>query len=268
MQIQDFDNDGAMEIHTTNDVGAHGGYAALLEFVDLENLVRARTGADGGNRLFDNIPNGDLVANVIDIAVSSGTGNLDRNGRGNMAADFDRDGRVDLFLVNLNNDSRLSERNDPSVLLQNTTDTTNGFLNIKLIGDPTNISDDGFATSRDAVGSRVIVTVVNGDGTPEQLTREVSGGFGNAASTSSYDQMFGVGGASEVTVTVQWADGRVTDIGMVSTNQFLVIDQEAILNRFLLGDVNQDGVVNLLDVAPFVDLLSTCLLYTSPSPRD
>ena len=41
VQIQDFDNDGAMEIHTTNDVGAHGGYAALLEFVDLENLVRA-----------------------------------------------------------------------------------------------------------------------------------------------------------------------------------------------------------------------------------
>ena len=44
---------------------------------------------------------------------------------------------------------------------------------------------------------------------------------------------------------------------MVSTNQFLVIDQEAILNPFLLGDVNLDGVVNLLDVAPFVDLLST-----------
>ena len=258
VQIQDFDNDGAMEIHTTNDVGAHGGYSALLEFVDFENLVRARTNADGGNRLFLNIPNGDLVANVIDIAVSSGAGNLDRNGRGNMAADFDRDGRVDMFLVNLNNDSRLSERNDPSVLLQNTTDNTNGFLNIKLIGDPTNIRDDGFATSRDAIGSRVIVTVdVDGDGTPEQLTREVSGGFGNAASTSSYDQMFGVGDASEVAVTVQWADGRVTDIGMVSTNQFLVIDQEAILNRFLLGDANLDGVVNFLDISPFIQLLST-----------
>ena len=128
----------------------------------------------------------------------------------------------------------------------------------KLIGDPTNISDDGFVTSRDALGSRVIVTVdVDGDGIPEQLTREVSGGFGNASSTSSYDQMFGVGDASEVTVTVQWADGRVTDIGMVSTNQFLVIDQEALLNRFLLGDVNQDEVVNFSDIAPFIQLLAT-----------
>ena len=68
--------------------------------------------------------------------------------------------------------------------------------------------------------------------------------------------MFGVGDASEVTVTVQWADGRVTDIGMVSTNQFLVIDQEASLNRFLLGDTNLDGVVNFFDISPFIELLS------------
>ena len=50
---------------------------------------------------------------------------------------------------------------------------------------------------------------------------------------------------------------------------------------FLLGDANQDGVVNFLDIQPFIDLLASqqflaeadidgngCLLYTSPSPRD
>ena len=37
---------------------------------------------------------------------------------------------------------------------------------------------------------------------------------------------------------------------------------------FLLGDVNQDMVVDFLDIGPFIELLSTCLLYTSPSPRD
>ena len=29
-----------------------------------------------------------------------------------------------------------------------------------------------------------------------------------------------------------------------------------VVESILLGDVNQDGVVNLLDVSPFVDLLS------------
>ena len=226
VQMQDFDNDGDIEIHTTNDTGAHGGYAALLEFVDLQNLTRIRTNADASNPLFQGMPNGDTIANVVDVAMVAGAGNFNRNGRGNMAADYNQDGRIDMFLVNLNNDSREPEKDDPSALLLNTTNNSNSFLNVKLIGAPDSLSDDGFATSRDAVGSRVIVTVdVDGDGTPEQLTKEVRSGFGNATSTSSYDLMFGLGVASDASVSVQWADGRVNDIGMVSANQFLVIDQ-------------------------------------------
>ena len=41
------------------------------------------------------------------------------------------------------------------------------------------------------------------------------------------------------------------------------------LNETFLGDVNLDGVVNFLDISPFIAVLSSgCLLYTSPSPRD
>ena len=47
----------------------------------------------------------------------------------------------------------------------------------------------------------------------------------------------------------------------------------------LLGDINRDGNLDLLDISGFVELLNTnqfqpeadingCLLYTSPSPRD
>ena len=233
VQIQDFDNDGDLEIHTTNDASANNGYAALLEFGDLQNLVRTKTNADNSNPLFqgrnntlpNTIPVGDTIANVVDIAVPAGAGNFDASGRGNMAADFNRDGLVDMFLVNLNNDFRFTLFNDPSVLLLNNTATNNNFLNVKLIGSPDNPSDEGYATSRDAIGSRVVVTV---NGT--ELTREVHGGYGNAASTSSYDLMFGVGQASEVDVTVTWADGRITEMTSISTNQFLVIDQDDAMN--------------------------------------
>ena len=230
VQIQDFDNDGDMEVHTTNDANANGGYAALLEFVDLQNLVRPKTFGDASNPLFqgrftNTIPVGDIIANVVDIAVSAGAGNLNRHDRGNIAADFNRDGLVDMFLVNVNSDFRFPQSNDTSVLLMNNTNSSNNFLNVKLIGSPDNLSDEGFATSRDAVGSRVIVSF---DGT--ELSREVKGGHGNASSTSSYDQMFGVGQATEVEVSVIWADGRVTEMGSVATNQFLVIDQEEAIN--------------------------------------
>ena len=230
VQIQDFDNDGDMEVHTTNDASANNGYAALLEFVDLQNLVRNKTTADNANTLFQGndtvpIPVGDTIANVVDIAISAGAGNMNRHDRGNMAADFNRDGLVDMFLVNVNSDFRFPQPNDPSVLLMNNTNTGNNFLNVRLVGAPDNLSDEGFATSRDAVHSRVVVSF---DGTV--LTREVHGGYGNASSTSSYDQMFGVGQAAEVEVSVIWADGRVTEMGTVETNQFLVIDQEEAMN--------------------------------------
>ena len=258
VQIQDFDNDGDVEIHTTNDTDAHSGYAALLEIVDLENPLRAKTAADSSNPLFqgrnaNTIPVGDIIANVVDIAVESGTGNFQANGRGNLAADFNRDGLVDMFIVNLNNDVRNGMvLDDPSQLLLNITDNDNNFLNIKLTGDPDDVSPDGYATSLDAIGSRVVVIAdVDGDGIPEQQMREVRSSTGNSASTSSLDLSFGLGLATEADVTVTWADGRTLDMGTVDANQFVVVSQ-----GFVLGDINDDGVVNLLDVGPFVDLLS------------
>ena len=257
VQIQDFDNDGDVEIHTTNDTNANSGYASLLEFVDLDVLLRPKTDADSNNPLFqgrfaNTIPIGDIVANVIDIAVPAGSGNFMGNGRGNLAADFNRDGRLDMFIVNLNNDVRDgSLANVPSRLLLNTTTNSNNYLNLELIGDPENQSQEGFATSLDAVGSRVIVTAdVDGDGTVEMQTREVRAATGNSGSTSSLNLSFGLGSATEADVTVIWADGRSMDMGQVVANQFMVVSQ-----GFLLGDVNDDGVIDLLDVAPFIDLI-------------
>ena len=254
VQIADFDNDGDVEIHTTNDTGANEGYAALLEFRGSGvPLLRNFSGADNNNPLFESLA-GNTLVNVIDIGKDSGSGNLNGNGRGNLAADFNRDGQMDLFIVNTNNDIREGNvLNDPSVLLENVTNSGSSFLNVKLIGNPNDVTAEGFATSRDAIGSRVTINAdIDGDGTDETLIREILGGGGNAASTSSYNLHFGLGDAVEAEVSVRWADGRVNDLGTFSTNQFVVVDQGAMV---LLGDVSLNGRVDLGDIDPFVAVL-------------
>ena len=253
VQIQDFDNDGDVEIHTTNDVSVHSGYSALLQFPDNNIPLRTRTNADANNQLFiggggsnNSIPNGDMVANVVDIAIAAGAGNFEGNGRGNLAADYNRDGRLDLFVINLNNDPREgSLLNDPSVLLENTSNNSNGFLSVKLIGAPGDPNENGFATSRDAIGSRVrVLADVDGDGDEELLIRDVFSSAGNSSGTSSRYLSFGLGEASEVDLEVVWADGRSFDLGTVSGDRFMKVSQ-------VRGDVNQDGFADSADVIPF-----------------
>ena len=54
-------------------------------------------------------------------------------------------------------------------------------------------------------------------------------------------------------------------VDLLDVEPFVTILGEGVFQ--VEADINQDGVVNLLDVQPFIDIL-TCLLYTSPSPRD
>ena len=260
VQTEDFDNDGDLEIHSTNDIGANSGNAALLEFVG-DNPLRVKTALDEGNPLFQGnennpIPVGALIANVEDVSDAAGTGNAGGNGRASLAADYNRDGKLDLFLVNLNNDIREGLDNQQPVLLENTTPLTNSFLSVKLVGNPGNPNDLGFATSRDAIGSRVIVVAdVDGDGVDETLIREVISGSSNATSTSSLELEFGLGEATDAQVNVIWADGRTTDLGSVTVNEFIVVEQtgptEPLTVEFAIDGDNdvQRSMVRSLDLA-------------------
>ena len=260
VQMEDFDNDGDLEIHSTNDIGANSGNAALLEFVG-DNPLRVKTALDEGNPLFQGnennpIPVGALIANVEDVSDAAGTGNAGGNGRASLAADYNRDGKLDLFLVNLNNDIREGLDNQQPVLLENTTPLTNSFLSVKLVGNPANPNDLGFATSRDAIGSRVIVVAdVDGDGVDETLIREVISGSSNATSTSSLELEFGLGEATDAQVNVIWADGRTTDLGSVTVNEFIVVEQtgptEPLTVEFAIDGDNdvQRSMVRSLDLA-------------------
>ena len=55
----------------------------------------------------------------------------------------------------------------------------------------------------------------------------------------------------------------------VTTSDLHVLDFDiTVATSILLGDINRDGNVDFFDISPFIALLSACLLYTSPSPRD
>jgi len=259
VQLEDFDNDGDMEVHSTNDISANGGNAALLEFVG-DNIFRVKTNADNSNPLFQGngnnpIPVGAFVANVIDISAIAGANNFGGNGRGSMTADYNRDGKLDMILINLNNDVREGLDNQPPELLENTSPDSS-FLSVKLVGDPSDPNELGFATSRDAIGSRVqVVADIDGDGVDETLFREVISGSSNGSSTSSLELEFGLGVATDVEVSVVWADGRTNDLGSMPADQFIVIEQADF--AILLGDVNRDGIINVLDITPFINVLSS-----------
>lgn len=233
VNMEDFDNDGYVEVHVTNDTFDNDGKSALLKFID---------------------PTDPLNSPIADVAGAAGIGNDLGNDRGNVAADFNRDGKLDLFVVNLNNDPRFAPTNTSSVLYENTTDNDNGYLSIRLIGNPNDKTLDGFATSLDAIGSRVVVQAdINGDGDLESMMREVMSGSGNAASTNSLEVEFGLGTASNGDVSILWADGRITSLGQIASNQFLTIDQSNFLR--LPGDFNGDGRVDLADYTVWRDNL-------------
>ena len=127
------------------------------------------------------------------------------NGRGIAVADFNLDGYVDLYVANqgapscyyVNRSAQRSraERAAP------------GFMRIKLVGrpgEPLAVADRVFASARDAVGARVILSTSAG-----QLMREVQGGMG-FASQSEHTLHFGLPIDAELQgIEVRWPSGRV-----------------------------------------------------------
>lgn len=110
-----------------------------------------------------------------------------RVGRGVAWADFDNDGKPDLAF---------SHVGGPIALLQNRTETNNGWLGLELIGD-------GKKNNRNAIGSRIEVQSANG-----VQVRFVNGG-GSYLSASERRQLIGLGSADQASrITVRWPSGQ------------------------------------------------------------
>jgi hypothetical protein len=190
-QWQDFNNDGWIDLH----VATHVLKRDFLYFND--------------------------EGEFEELGAAVGIGQI-RNTRGDLTADYDRDGLVDMFEINLNNER--------SKLYHNNLAAGAGarFLSIQLVGDPSTPAP--YRSTRDAVGARVeIVADLNGDGIigpRERQLREVVAGNGNAAGTSSMRLEVGMGFARSAEIEILWPSGR-RSTERLESNQFVTIVENA-----------------------------------------
>jgi hypothetical protein len=124
-------------------------------------------------------------------------------GRGACFADYDGDGKMDAYLVNLG---------APGVLLKNTSPSNGHWLLVKLTGTKSN---------RDGIGAKV---VVEAGGVKQTAERVAGSGY---LSQDDWRLHFGLGAASKVDrITVTWPSGIRQVVEGVVANQVLTITEK------------------------------------------
>ena len=184
----DFDNDGDKDIYVAN--------GHIYPQADLPH-TNARYAQP--NFLFENLGDG-IFADVTDRA---GPGlAIEKVSRGASFADYDDDGDMDIFVLNLN---------DKPDLLRNDDGNRKNYLLVETIGRVSN---------RDGIGTRIEIEVA-----AKRQVNEVRAG----SSYLSHDDMrvhFGLGKAWLVDrVTLRWPSGIVQEIVDVAANQVLRVTE-------------------------------------------
>jgi hypothetical protein len=177
--IYDFDNDGLLDILTY-----HGG---LIHLIPQEHS------------LFRGVGNGKFA----DASQQAGSiFDVKTVGRGACFADYDNDGKVDAFLVNLGG---------AATLFHNVSTKTGHWLTIQLKGTTSN---------RDGIGARLELTA----GAHKELAERVAG-----SSYLSQDDgriHFGLGAAMRVDkLTVHWPSGKNQTLENLATDRILVVEE-------------------------------------------
>ena len=194
----DFDDDGWEDLFVVNGLRSAGpeNYIPVLvemiitpdiDFTDVRNWPAIRDRTWSGyqkKKLFRNL--GDQ--SFKEVSAQAGVDN-DQDGRGIGMADFDQDGRLDLYQTNAN---------QPALFYRNVTDGTGNWLALKLVGTKSN---------RDAIGARVTVKAGG-----QTWIREVNGGNGYAGQSSTLVHV-GLGSAGKVdAVEIRWPSGKVEKV--------------------------------------------------------
>ena len=184
----DYDNDGWLDIFIAN------GHV----YPEVEQATPG-THYRQINSLFHNESNGKFV----EVGKFSGNGfAIPYVARGVAFADFDNDGFLDMVVAN-NGDSPL--------LLHNSGNNGNNFLNFKLVGNKSN---------RDAMGARIHVV----SGTVSQI-REIAGG-GSYLSQSDLRANFGLGAAKRAEIVeITWPSGQKQTFRDNQANLFYLIEE-------------------------------------------
>ena len=208
--MKDFDHDGDLDIFHVN------GW---------EDWVEYRTEP---SRYFENNGDGSFTrVDVFDIGII-GRG----QGRGLACFDADRDGDIDILVVNLNQPHLALYRNNSTNL--------GNYVVVKLRGSGSN-----------TYGIGALVTLTTSEGTQiRQL-----GASNNFASHNPLEVHFGLGSATEAEVKVEWMDQDKTtsDLAITEVNRIYTIEQpaqEGLQLSVQFGD--GDGLYAAGDVAEIV----------------
>ena len=181
----DYDNDGDEDLYLASgylraDNVAVGAAANPLE----QPNVLLRNEGDG---------------TFVDVSTASGSDDSGV-GRGAVYLDYDNDGCLDVFVVNLG---------QRSILLRNVCEMERNWIAVKPVGTSSN---------RDAIGARVTIEV---DGAVQ--IREIAAGSSQMGQ-NMLEAHFGLGTARTVdSVTVVWPSGKVKRLTDVPANQRLTI---------------------------------------------
>ncbi|RME41294.1 MAG: CRTAC1 family protein [Deltaproteobacteria bacterium] len=181
----DFDNDMDLDLYVVTGAGASNEPNYLLE-----NL---------GGGTFQLVPNAGGAA-----------GSMHGSGDSVSTADYDRDGRMDLFVTN-GDGMQLITANGPHQLFHNTTVNQNHWLEIDLKGTRAN---------PDGIGAHVMLTA----GGVTQV-REQSGGM-HRFSQNDKRLHFGLGPNTVVNeIVIRWNKGRVQTIRNIPADQIITVVQ-------------------------------------------
>ena len=177
--VYDFDNDGWLDI-----LIFHGGLIHLVP--EEQSLFRGL-----GNDKFADVSR--EAGPILDVKTVS---------RGSCFADYDNDGKVDAFVVNLG---------APATLLHNVSQNSNHWVTIKLKGKKSN---------KDGIGARLELTAAG--------RTQIADRFAGSSYLSQDDGRvhFGLGGASKADkLTVRWPSGIVQTLENLAVDRILTVEE-------------------------------------------
>ena len=132
-------------------------------------------------------------------------------GRGAAYGDFDGDGCLDLYLVNI---GELEGRPGVARLFRNNCATGNNWLIVRTVGTV------GTRSNRDGIGAAIAVTAMG-----STQRRTVTAGS-SQMSQNMLAAHFGLGAAARVdTLPVRWPSGRSSSLTNLAANQVLVVTE-------------------------------------------
>ena len=182
----DYDNDGQLDLFVAN-----GHVYPQVDQAETGSTYRQR------NQLFRNLGDGRFAP------VSAGLTH-DKTSRGTSSGDYDNDGDVDLFVVELN---------DTPTLLRNDGGNAGNWLAVQVFGN---------ADNRDGAGTRIRLQTPG-----RRQTRTVNG----AASYLSHNDLrayFGLGKIAQIDqIEIIWPNGSTYVVEDMPVNKLLVVRQGA-----------------------------------------